>query len=199
MRRSLALLLLPMILAAAPAEPRSQALSLGLVLKVEDRDKTADLLLDKLEAMGGHFAGYSDRQLDARVPVAQVAEFLAVAEGQGVVIDRSRESRDLEAQLIEVRARLKARENTLQEIQAMLAGASREGLATLRAQLAHSVGEIETLKGRLQMFEHQLRFARVTVAFEFLDRTLPPPPTQSSFAWLNSLRVERLLSDGGAE
>lgn len=87
----------------------------------------------------------------------------------------------------------------MQELSKLLRDLPSHALTEVRAELARRIAEIERFRGQIRLTETNLQFADVTIAFQFQNSEIPPPPSVSSFVWLNSLGVDQLMQAVGSE
>ena len=81
----------------------------------------------------------------------------------------------------------------------MLNTAGPNAVVEVEQQMTTLVEEIESLKGQLQLFEHQLQLADIVVSFQFRDRRPPVRDGSSSFKWLNTMNLVDLIWEFGRE
>jgi hypothetical protein len=98
-----------------------------------------------------------------------------------------------------MRTRLASREGMLQHYFKVVAGASSSQVEEVERAMTELVQEIESLRGAIQLQEHQLAYAEVVVSFSFRDRRAPVASGRSSFDWLNSVNLADLIADFGHE
>ena len=193
----IAALLTSLAMAQAPevaVEPRARVRA-GLVVAVAQRDEASGALVAQAEALGGWFSALGDASVSLRVPVDTVGELIDFAAGLGVVADRSFDSADLTAAVVEKRARLAARREVLEQYMALLPTAEAGAVLTVEREIVSLVAQIERLEGSLRLLEHQADYAALTVDFRFRERAAPARDGSSSFAWLNTLNLEDLVED----
>jgi hypothetical protein len=175
-------------------EPRT-AISSSMVLKVSDRNKTADTLIEESEKLGGYFSSRTDDMVTLKIPTAGAKAFIAETEKLGKVVDRSFAANDVGGHLRELRTLLKSRQQVFQRYFAVLNSASQNTIVQVEAQMTQLVQEIEGLKGQIRLIQHQLQFAEVVVRFEFRDRRAPSRDGNSSFQWLNTVNIADLFEE----
>jgi len=174
--------------------PRA-AIRASMVLKVSAREDAAKALVQQLEVLEGYFSIRTQDTVVARVPIDQVKPFLAFAETLGVVAERSYDTQDLGFELDQLRSRLASREEMLGRYFTVLETAGTDGVLSVEGEISRLVGEIEGMKGTLQLSEHRLAFAEVSVSFQFRDRAAPTRDGRSSFPWLNTMNLSDLVED----
>jgi hypothetical protein len=167
----------------------------SLVVKVGVPDATADAVVAEAVRLGGWFASRTRTTVTLEVPVSNHEEFLAFVAKQGLVADRTYTASDLGAELEDLNARLRAREGVLDRYEAVLATASSKSIVSVERQIVGVVEEIEEIKGRIRYLEHQAAFATVAVSFDFRDRAAPARDGSSSFAWLNTMNLQDVVSE----
>ena len=179
---------------ATLASPRI-AISQELVVKVAQPQAAADAIVAHTEEAGGYFTERTDSGVVLKVPVDSTKNVLAFAEAQGTVVGRNYNAQDVGSQLDERRTLLRSREEVLQRYFKVLSGARAESVVSVEREMTDLVSEIESLKGGIQLMEHQLKFAEVRVSFAFRDRRPPLRDGSSSFSWLNSMNLVDLQSE----
>jgi hypothetical protein len=184
--------------ATKPPSPRV-AFRHSLVLKVADRDATADAAIAAAEKQGGYFLSRTNDAVRLKVPVAAVREVLGAIEPLGTVVSRSTEAVDLGERLDLVRTRLASREGMLKRYYAVIEGASDTQMPEVEQAMTALVQEIESMRGAIQLQEHQLAYAQVDLSFSFRDRRAPAPTGRSSFEWLNTVNLSDLIAEFGHE
>lgn len=180
-------------LAQTPDRPtRVQA---GLTLRVDDRDAAATAAVAAAEAAGGWFNAYGTNAVSLRVPVAQSDALITTLRGLGDLVERSYQSDDLSAQVVDLESRLAARRAMLGKYLEVLGGASPKAIVAVEREVTQLVSEIEGLEGQLRFLRDRADYAAVSVSFVFRDRQGPRRDGSSSFAWMNSINLADLLYD----
>ena len=193
-----ALVAVPTWATAEEARPRV-AYQHSLVLKVGNRDQAADAVIAAVEKLDGYFIERTDENVRLKVPVESVKKLLAQIEPLGVVVERKQEAQDLGDVMDERRTRLLSKQEVLQRYFAVLAGAGPNAVVEVEQEMTALVVEIESLKGSLVMYEHQLKYADVVVSFQFRERRPPIRDGSSSFEWLNTMNLVDLIWRFGHE
>jgi hypothetical protein len=176
---------------AEAAETRVMA---SLVIAVDQREEAADAAVAEAERLGGWFQSRTLAYVSLRIPVDASEALVDVVSSQGKVLDRSLSREDVSQQLADLRARLKAREEVLDRYDAVLATASVKAILSVEQQILQAIQHVERLKGQIRVLEQQANFAAVDVSFQFRDRQAPANDGTSSFAWLNTLDVQRVIA-----
>ena len=184
------MILLTTLLVSAGPELAAQT---TLVIKVTDRVKAADALAAEAEKRSGWFTSRTDDSIALRVPAAEADALAAFAETLGKTVQRQTTASDAAAELTQLRAVMKSKEETLQRYYAVIAEASAAEVVAVEREMTRLVQEIEATKGRIRLLEHQVAYAGVTVHFQFIDRRPPVRDGRSSFAWLNTMNLADLL------
>lgn len=181
---------------AAPAE-RAQAVEIkaSLVLKVFQPEEATVAIVGEAERLGGFFLQRSPARLVLRVPTAQITELIAAAEKRGVVLDRGYTSRSIENELQQLTAQRRSHKELLEQYMAVLAGANAASVVTVQHAITNLIATIENIEGRLRMLENRAALAELVIDFQFRRREPPKPVGSSSFPWLNTLGLERLVGD----
>lgn len=165
----------------------------SLVVKVAQREAAAEALLAENRRLGGWFASLSDDAVSLRVPVDQADTLIAFASAQGLVVGREYSSTDLTPQLVDLQARVRAREEVLAQYFAILPTAKKGAVLNVEREIVRVVREVESLRGQLRLLEHRATWASVDVSFQFRDRQAPVSDGSSSFEWLNTLNLDALV------
>lgn len=186
---------------APPAPPppgrtvEQASVTASLVVKVPQVDPASDALVARCRELGGYFATRSSSRVDLRVPVEQVDALIAAAEPLGTVVERNLQRKNRTPEIVDLSARLAAREQMLSRYLEVLQGASAEAIVEVERETAQLVSEVERMKGQLRYLEHQVALAQVSVSFQFRERNAPTRDGSSSFAWLNAMNLQDLLDD----
>jgi hypothetical protein len=187
-------------LSAAPAAPAPDsgrppglATTFYAVIKVDEPEKAARVLIGRTQALGGWFARRTQEQLDLRLPERKVDAFLDSLPALGLVVEKSLETQSLEAQRAELEARLKAKRATLDDYYAMLKVSGDTTVFTLQSAIASLQMDIEQTMQQVIKLEDLQKFARITVSFRFQDRRPPLSGGASRFLWLNRLGIQNLM------
>ncbi|MEO1483264.1 MAG: DUF4349 domain-containing protein [Myxococcota bacterium] len=164
-----------------------------LVLKVVNREATADAIVGLAEESGGYFSARFDDSVTLKVPSAKAPGLLAFIEKQGVVVQRNYQADDVAFSLEEMRTRLRSREQVLARYFAVLEGAKVDAVVNVEREMTRQVQQIEELAGRLKLLEHRLAFTKIQVDFQFQDRRPPLKTGNSNFEWLNTVNLADLI------
>ena len=176
--------------ADAHAQPRV-AVAASMVVKVADRSQAADALIARAEELGGYFSSRRDDAVTLRVPTAALPALVKAAELLGDVLH----ARDITFDLEQKRTLLASREAVLARYFKVLGEAGPSAVVTVERQMTQLIVDIESLRGALQLLEHNMAFAELAVSFQFRERRPPARDGSSSFAWLNTMNLVDLLGD----
>ncbi len=181
---------------AAPAQ-QADALAyvINLTIAVEKPEETSDKLVSLTRELGGYFAQRDLQQLVLKVPRDKRQALIDAALEQGLVMTRSEQARDLSRELLQTRTLLKSRETVLSKYFDIMIGAQFHAVLQVEQQITALVQEIEGLKGRLKQIEHELRYAVITVRFQFKQRRPPRRDGNSPFPWLNTVNLVDVLEN----
>ncbi len=171
------------------------AIQNSVVLKVNDREKTADAIVGLVDEVGGYFSNRTDSSLTLKVPADSAQKVLAFIEQSGIIVERNYNARDIGYPLEEMRARLSSREEVLKRYFSVISTATVNAVVTVEREMTSLVQEIESLKGRLRLLEHQLAFSEIRVDFQFRDRRPPLKTGNSNFQWLNTVNLADLIQE----
>jgi hypothetical protein len=185
-----------MLLAGTPGwAVETSAIEVKVVVKVSDRARAADALVQSAARLDGYFTQKTGDGIVLRIPVSGLKPLLAEADQLGQVIDRQLSREDLGDELLRKNAVLKAKTEAQHQYLALLDQSDTEGALSVEKELILLVAEIETLKGQLRHLQDRIALARVEVRFEYRDRSVPVPDGSSSFAWLNTMNLIDLLEE----
>jgi|UPI00037716FA hypothetical protein len=188
----LSLFISAMPLTAIAAIP-SMAMNSEFTLKVNNKDETMRLLVEKCEALGGYFIIYADKTLTLNVPQQKARDYITYAESLGKILTRKHQSDDIHTALQIKQSTLKSKHAMLKKYMQVLAAADVGSVATVEQAVTHLVYDIEKLSGEIKLMQHRLAFAKITFNFQFKNRNTPVSNQPSSFPWLNTMKLQRLL------
>ena len=191
------ILLLGLALATPWAQaisPPPMAIGAELTLQLPDRDAAAAALIAKAEALGGYFSEAGNEGVVLKVPAAQADTMIEHARTLGTPIAQSYRSDAVQGEIDQLQARLKAKLELYERMQAMLAGAEAKDVVAVHVAAARLIREIEQLKGQQRALQHRLAYARVAVRFRPQAPRGDDGPA-SPFGWLNALGLEPLLQE----
>lgn len=175
-------------------QPSANArITASVLVRVADEEVAIKALLQEVGALGGFLANRQDSTLSLRVPTAKTGALLATVHGLGKVSEKSYGSEDQARRLLELEARLKARQQMVDRYFEVMNAANAYGVLQVEAHLAQLISEIEQLQGQLRLLRYQLTWADVTVRFQFESRRAPELDASSPFAWITGRNLVTLL------
>lgn len=180
------------ILGAAMAATHVDA---SVTLQVDDREKAIAAVVASAEKAGGWFSNLSDESVVVQVPVEKAAETIEGARALGTLVERDWAAQDLDAELVDLRARLASREGVLKRYLDILGTTHANAIVAVEREITRTVAEIEKIQGRIRYLEHRAAYAQLAFSFRFRDRAAPARDGSSSFAWLNTLDLADLQDD----
>lgn len=189
------LLVLAVLLAPdAELQPRI-AVTDNLTVKVSDPQKASDALVAAAESANGYFTSRTDSGVSLRIPTAHAKKIFAIAEAQGVVVERSHNTFDFTEALEEQSTLLASRRQVLERYFDVLKSAHADAVVSVEREMTSLIAEIEELEGAIRLEEHNLAYATLNVSYQFRDRRAPSSEGVSSFKWLNTVNLGDLLGD----
>lgn len=180
------------ILGAALAATHVDA---SVTLQVDDREKAIAAVVASAEKAGGWFSSLSDESVVVQVPVEKAAETIEGARALGTLVERDWAAQDLDAELVDLRARLASREGVLKRYLDILGTTHANAIVAVEREITRTVAEIEKIQGRIRYLEYRAEYAQLAFSFRFRDRAAPTRDGSSSFAWLNTLDLADLQDD----
>lgn len=189
-------LLLPVLIQANYAFGESKAAIVArLVLKVTDRDQAASLLIQRAEELEGWFSRRSDEMVELKIPAAKAEGFIGFALEQGILADRSYSSTNYDNRLSLLAATLKSKESLLSDYLDVLKEAKQSSILAVEQEIVALTEQIEKIKGEMRYLAHNAEYARISISFQFRDRSAPTADGKSSFRWLNTMNLSDLVRD----
>lgn len=167
----------------------------SVTVQVDDRDKAIAAVVATAEANGGWFSTLGDDAVTIQVPVDRAAKVLDGAKGLGRVVDRGWGAKELDSELLDLRARLASRQAVLERYLAILSTTHANAIVAVEREITRTVAELEQLQGRIRYLEHRGQYAQLSFSFRFRDRAAPVRDGSSSFQWLNTLNLADLQDD----
>jgi len=164
----------------------------SVTVQVDDRERAVASVIRTAEGAGGWFTQLSDTSVSVAVPTESAAAVLDGAKALGLVVDRTWGASDLDAELLDLRARRASREGVLTRYLEILGTARAEAVVAVEREITRTVDEIEQIQGRIRLLEHRGAYAQLGFNFQFRDRAAPTRDGSSSFLWLNTLNLADL-------
>lgn len=188
-------MVLPFLPYAAAEESKERiAFSVSAVLSVVDPDKTGQELAGICEKSGGYYTRISGYQVSLRFPSAMRDKLASVLRDNGILVDYSVNSSDINQEFLAAVKQLEAREKLLLEYRRLIGSSNLSGTLSLERELTALFNEIEALKGRIRMFENRLDYLEAEISFYSEENPLPPAG-ESPFGWIN--RIDFYSFTGG--
>jgi hypothetical protein len=201
MRRLIVALLLASSVPAFADGPVGQpdlggsALTASIALRVDDREQALDRAVALARERGGWFASLTQDRVSLRVPAERARDLVDALRAEGEPFERTFDSTDLRAQLVDLEARLSSRRGILDKYMEVLGKASPKSIVSVEREITRLVAEIENLEGQLRVLRDRAAFARVDVSFRYRERRAPARAGTSSFEWINTVNVADLIAD----
>jgi hypothetical protein len=171
------------------------AIDTRITIKPGNGDEAAEKLVKQAIFLKGYFLVRSNERVQLKVPSRAADKLQQFIEDNWLVYQQDYQANDLTAQLIDAKSKLNAKEDLLSEYQKILVSARKAKLVKVSTAVTSLVKEIELLRGRINYMRHQLRYAKFTVYFKIDRSTMVRRQVSSSFPWLNSVGLPKLLSD----
>ena len=177
-------------------QPPAAIINISMVLKVSDKERVFDHLVQSATDLGGYFSYRSEQSLQIRLPVAEIALFKASAKKQGTLVDFNQSSQYKGNELLVFKQRLFAKNELLNSyVETLAQSSTTEGVLLIEEQVLQLTSAIEQLKRKILLMENQLKLATITIDLQFRDRSAPVSRSVSSFPWLNTMNLMDLLED----
>ncbi|MET3963603.1 hypothetical protein ABIE44_003537 [Marmoricola sp. OAE513] len=187
--------------AKSDSVPQERAIiSTGQVsLRTKDLDQARFDLQKLLDSLGGIIAdeessadekGRTDRQrLELRVPSTKFGTAMDRISKLGVLVDRSRSSGDVTAQVIDNNARLRSQKLSLARIQALLAKAKDlDQVIAIEGQLSQRQADLEALESQQKYLSDSTALATINVYLRLPDdETATPKKDDDNDGFLGGL------------
>ena len=161
----------------------------SLTVQVFDREAATRQVIADARAAAGWFSALDDDGVTVMVPREAAKPLVEKERGLGRVVGRTWDSRSLEAERTELRARIGTRQQVLAQLMKVLETAETESVTAVRHEISRVITELEAYKGQLRLVEHQGTYATLRFSWQFRDRGAPTRDGRSSFAWLNTMNL----------
>ena len=165
------------------------------VIKVGDKEAAARLLIASAKKVGGWLLRQEPAQITLRIPEGAVDSFLAFADSQGIVADRSFARDDYTTEYIALLAKMQAKGSLLRQYLAVLDSSGSQGIYPVARSIADLQQSLEEAKGRIRGLQERMQFAEIIVYFTFHERRAPLSSGWSDFGWINLIDLPSLLED----
>jgi hypothetical protein len=144
-------------------------------------------------ALGGYAQEVTSESLVLRIPAPKWEEALAAVGRLGGILERQIRAHDVTEEVVDLRLRLQNALALRKRLEELLARAdSVDEVLAVEKELTRVRTEVERLAGQLQLREHQVAFATLTL--RFVQVAEAARVVNLPFAWLRNLGVERLLA-----
>jgi len=162
-------------------------------------DTAVPALKGLAEKAGGFVVTLDNTVVTMRIPMEKLAETRGEITKLGMVTDMEEYREDLTATVVELKARIKVKEEYLQKIEELLVTTGVQDTLEMEKAMSQAVTDLETLKGQLRMNEHDARFAVVTVYVNPQASGVTPKNQRwSRWGFVNGLGIQPLLTAGEA-
>jgi hypothetical protein len=165
----------------------------NLTLNVQQPAERIDELISLAEENGGYFSTCTERDVHFKIPPQYIDSFIESSKEMGHLSEFDYYTNSIQTELENTRARIQAREGMIQQYMTILKTARLEAIVMVEREVLSLITQIENLKGRLRVLEHQSHYADVNISFQFRDRRAPVNTGSSPFDWINSLNFSELL------
>lgn len=181
--------------ASAPVADRDITYTADLVVRVADAERASERGTALAEAADGYLAGQQadlqgQRQstLTIRVPAPAFRQVLAQLAKLGVVQDKSIDSTDVTAEVVDLSGRLESQRASAARLRTLLGAAGTAGdLVTIEQELSKRESEIESLEGKLRVLDDQVTLATITV--RFTEKAEPKQDHDGSPGFVDALKA----------
>ncbi len=167
----------------------------SVTVKVGNKDYSSSVLIKKAEDSKGYFTAISEERISFKIPYKKHKKFIREAESTGTVINRSYSATDHTFELNRKKSLLTAKEDILKQYMVVLRSSEKKNIFYVEKEVTKLIEEIEKLKGSINKIEHISKYALISVYFKFRDRSAPIAKKASSFSWINSMNMVKLIED----
>ena len=160
---------------------------------VDDGEDAGQDLVQWVEDAGGYYTLRSLEMVRLRVPSNLVPDLRSeLAAYARDLLSYNPSSSDRREERVNLEATITSREEALARLLEFVGEADAAGLVTFEREINETLSALETAKGRLRELENSVAYALVEVYFTTVGRSIPQN-LPSSFAWLNTVGLERFL------
>ena len=171
------------------------AIHSAITIKPGNADDAAQRLVTEAKRLRGYFVIRSSESVTLKLPAKATNEMQQFIENNWRIYQQDYQAQDVSTELLDARARLRAKEDLLDEYRQVLKAAPADKIVNVTAAVTKLVEDIELLRGRIRLLEHQTRYATVTVNFHIDRDRMDRNAVTSSFTWLNTLGLDNLLRE----
>jgi hypothetical protein len=173
---------------------RLTAISAHVLVKVANPTDARHAILAELEKLGGFASLITERNLELKVPPAELPKLTAFVAEQGLLVDKSLAREDLTLEIATLGGQLKSKRSILAELRSFFNGSDVSATLKIETSMNDLVKELEGVKGRIRVLSERAAWARLNVDFEFRE-SQRITYLDSQFEWLNSVNLERFLEE----
>lgn len=178
----------------ASAKPTA-ATTANFVVKVSNREQTAEALVAEVTKLGGYFTNRSEQQIVLRVPVAEEKKLFSYIDTLGTLLQRDYSKQDLAEQLDAAHARVRSLEAIMKRYLDALSEAGPGQVVVVEREIVSLIQQLESAKLSAMQMERRAQMMDITVSFQFRERNAPARDGHSSFGWINSVNLFDLVED----
>ena len=154
---------------------------------VGDAPATSDMLSLWAESVGGYYLSKSDPYVVIRFPYDHVGDFLELVENRATRILRLDPSaQDLREEIRRLSTGITSRQEVLDRNLEFIDQTDVAGTLEIEREVLRLLQEIENMKGQLQKYEVDRRYAIAWISLRITEQELPEN-IPSSFAWINTV------------
>ncbi len=160
-------------------------------------DTAVSALRDLAGKTGGFVLTLDDTVVTMRIPAEKLAGVREEIAKIGRVTDMEEYREDLTATIVELKARIKVKEEYLKKIEETLATTGVQDTLEMERAFNQAILDLEALKGQLRLNEHDARYAVVTVYVNpQAGGAVPKKQRWSRWGFVNGLGIQPLLTAG---
>ncbi|MDH5232970.1 MAG: DUF4349 domain-containing protein [Gammaproteobacteria bacterium] len=171
------------------------AINNELNIKPGNVDDAGEKLAHKASMLDGYFTTRSNTGITLKVPATKTTDMQQFVEENWRVYQQIYSVKDIGIEILQARSKLTAKEELLDEYQRILNESKSSSIIKVSTAQSKLVGEIEELRGRLNLLNHQIKYAQFTINFTIDRPGIENMRSRSSFPWLNEIGLDRLLGD----
>jgi hypothetical protein len=176
------------------ADGRRAALKSLVILKVLNPREARAAIKAEAERLKGFMSYSDDAGITVKLPPEVLADMVARAAEQGMVIEKSLEREDLTLEIAELEGRLKSKREILARLRGFFDDSDAVATLEIEQTMNGLVMEIEQVQGRLRVLNDRADWAVLSIAFRFRERDRVVY-VQSPFEWLNTASLDRFLQE----
>lgn len=184
--------------AAPQTDRRVSALTARVHLKVVHPDQVRRALAAAGAKVGGHPTRVTERSISLKIPPAELGAFMRGMSDHGLVLEKTLARQDLTETIADLEGRLRSKTEIFAQLRGFFDRSDLQATLDIERNMTELVQEMEGLKGQLRVERDRAQWSVVEVDFQFQphDRLVY---VQSPFEWLNTVDLDRFLSEFGGE